>query len=218
MLQRVAGNVAGDIHDGLVTDFRSQPIRRSTYIGNRAVGPERWPLLNVFPGSFQCCNRQRWIEMLRFSKREQNTSSVLCGQTEAQTSSRVSKVLRTGHCSAEWCALRPLRSCLWQPPKTASADRHSSIASSEFRCCASRVLGQHQCRKQEAAPKTINEEVGFLLRLLDDRGELIRVQLKRQKCLKLKVRQNVAKVYTVGEKAAVVVEAQRSNQPVFFRH
>jgi hypothetical protein len=41
--------------------------------------------------------------------------------------------------------------------------------------------------KEEAAPKTINEEVGFLLRLLKDRGELIRAQLKRQKCLKLKI-------------------------------
>ena len=42
--------------------------------------------------------------------------------------------------------------------------------------------------KENAAPKTINEEVGFLLRLLEERGELIRAQLKRRKCLKLKVR------------------------------
>lgn len=67
--------------------------------------------------------------------------------------------------------------------------------------------------KQKAAPKTINEEVGFLLRLLEDRGELIRAQLKRQKCLKLKVRNDVAKVYSPEEKTGLIAEAQRSKSP-----
>ncbi len=67
--------------------------------------------------------------------------------------------------------------------------------------------------KEKAAPKTINEEVGFLLRLLEERGELIRAQLKRQKCLKLKIRNNIAKVYTPEEKAGLVAEAQRSRSP-----
>jgi len=37
--------------------------------------------------------------------------------------------------------------------------------------------------------------------------------LKRQKCLKLKVRQGVAKVYTPEEKAGLISEAQRSKSP-----
>jgi hypothetical protein len=39
--------------------------------------------------------------------------------------------------------------------------------------------------KEKAAPKTINEEVGFLLRLLGDQGDAIRARLRRQKALKL---------------------------------
>lgn len=67
--------------------------------------------------------------------------------------------------------------------------------------------------KQKAAPKTINEEVGFLLRLLGDRGEVSRAQLKRQKSLKLKVRNNIAKVYSPEEKAGLLAEARRSRSP-----
>jgi integrase len=67
--------------------------------------------------------------------------------------------------------------------------------------------------KEKAAPKTINEEVGFLLRLLEERGELIRAHLKRQKCLKLKVGRSIAKVYPVEEKKALKVEAQKSKSP-----
>lgn len=67
--------------------------------------------------------------------------------------------------------------------------------------------------KQKAAPKTINEEVGFLLRLLGDRGEVIRAQLKRQKSLKLKIRNNIAKVYSPEEKVGLITEAQRSRSP-----
>ena len=42
--------------------------------------------------------------------------------------------------------------------------------------------------KENAAPKTINEEVGFLLRLLGEAGEPIRARLRRQKALKLAIR------------------------------
>jgi hypothetical protein len=45
---------------------------------------------------------------------------------------------------------------------------------------------QEQRLREKAAPKTINEEVGFLLRLLGERGELIRARLRKQKTLKLK--------------------------------
>jgi hypothetical protein len=45
---------------------------------------------------------------------------------------------------------------------------------------------QNQRLREKAAPKTTNEEVGFLLRLLGDRGELIRSRLRKQRSLKLK--------------------------------
>jgi hypothetical protein len=46
---------------------------------------------------------------------------------------------------------------------------------------------------EKAAPKTINEEVGFLLRLLGDMGDLLRVRLRKKRLLKLKVRKSVGK-------------------------
>jgi hypothetical protein len=49
----------------------------------------------------------------------------------------------------------------------------------------SQVSGQRL--REKAAPKSINEEVGFLLRLLSERGELIRARLRKQKALELKV-------------------------------
>jgi hypothetical protein len=52
---------------------------------------------------------------------------------------------------------------------------------------------QDQRLKETAAPKTINEEVGFLLRLLGERGEVIRAQLRKQKTLKLKGSKPIAK-------------------------
>ena len=54
--------------------------------------------------------------------------------------------------------------------------------------------------KETAAPKTINEEVGFLLRLLGDAGDVIRARLRRQKSLKLAVRTRAREgVYTRRE-------------------
>src|SRR5918996_4976313 len=63
------------------------------------------------------------------------------------------------------------------------------------------VLGyQDQRLREQAAPKTINEEVGFLLRLLGERGELIRAHLRKQKSLKLKGSKPVAKAFSPEEK------------------
>lgn len=43
------------------------------------------------------------------------------------------------------------------------------------------VLEYQMARLEEqGAPKSINEEVGFLLRILSDRGELLRGTLKRR--------------------------------------
>jgi len=54
--------------------------------------------------------------------------------------------------------------------------------------------------KEGAAPKSINEEVGFLLRLLGEAGDVIRMRLRRQKALKLAVGKQIGKAYTPDEK------------------
>ena len=70
--------------------------------------------------------------------------------------------------------------------------------------------------KEGAAPKTINEEVGFLLRLLREAGDAIRVRLRREKALKLAVRSRVAKAYSPEEKAATLAEARKSRSPAIY--
>jgi integrase len=58
--------------------------------------------------------------------------------------------------------------------------------------------------KEKAAPKTINEEVGLLLRLLPAmQAGALRAQLKQVRKLKLKVRTKVGKAYTEDEKTAL---------------
>lgn len=54
--------------------------------------------------------------------------------------------------------------------------------------------------KEKAAPKSINDEVGFLLRLLGERGDAIRYALRRQRSLKLRVLQSPGKAYTEEQK------------------
>jgi integrase len=70
--------------------------------------------------------------------------------------------------------------------------------------------------KEGAAPKTINEEVGFLLRLLGEAGDVIRVTLRRQKALKLAIRQQVGKAYTPEEKVALLAAAKSARSPAIY--
>jgi hypothetical protein len=49
--------------------------------------------------------------------------------------------------------------------------------------------------KEKAAPESINEEVGFLLRMPEGQGDAIRVRLKRQKRLKLTVGRKIAQAF-----------------------
>jgi len=65
--------------------------------------------------------------------------------------------------------------------------------------------------KEEAAPKSINEEVTFLLRLLGDAGDALRMHLRRDKALKLKVSQNVARAFTEAEKTTMLALAKASS-------
>jgi hypothetical protein len=64
--------------------------------------------------------------------------------------------------------------------------------------------------KEGAAPKTINEEVGFLLRLLGAPGYVMRARLRRKKLLKLAVPRGPGKEYTPEEKAAMLDAAKRA--------
>jgi integrase len=64
-----------------------------------------------------------------------------------------------------------------------------------------------------SAPKSINEEVGFLLRILGDPGDLLRIRLRKRKMLKLKVRQTVGKAYTPAEKDRMLEEARKARSP-----
>ena len=76
------------------------------------------------------------------------------------------------------------------------------------------VKGFQDKRLQEkAAPKTINEEVGFLLRLLGDTGDFLRVRLRKRKLLKLKVRKQVGKAYDTDEKARMIAAAREARSP-----
>lgn len=64
-----------------------------------------------------------------------------------------------------------------------------------------------------AAPKTINEEVGFLLRLLPiAHAGAIRAQLKQEKKLKLKVAKHVGKAYSPEEKAQLINAARNAKR------
>ena len=66
---------------------------------------------------------------------------------------------------------------------------------------------------EAAAPKTINDEVGFLLRVMGDPGDLLRLRLKKRKLLKLKVGKPVGKAYTEAEKERMLNEARKARSP-----
>ena len=63
------------------------------------------------------------------------------------------------------------------------------------------------------APKTINEEVGFLLRILGEPGDIIRARLRKRKMLKLKVRKTIGKAYSEEEKERMLQEARKARSP-----
>lgn len=62
--------------------------------------------------------------------------------------------------------------------------------------------------REGASPKSINEEVGFLFRILADYGDALRAKMKREKTLKLKISKKIAKAYSESEKSALVTTAQ----------
>lgn len=70
--------------------------------------------------------------------------------------------------------------------------------------------------KEDAAPKTINEEVGFLLRLLGEQGDAIRTTLRRQKALKLATGSEVGKAYTAEEKGLLYDAAKKRRSKAIY--
>lgn len=70
--------------------------------------------------------------------------------------------------------------------------------------------------KEEAAPKSINEEVGFLLRILGEQGDAVRARLRREKALKLKVKNQVAKAWTPAEKQKLLSAAKARRSPCIY--
>jgi integrase len=81
-------------------------------------------------------------------------------------------------------------------------------------CNEATVTSYQNARLQEgAAPKTINEEVGFLLRILDELGDILRVRLRKRKLLKLKIGKSIGKAYTEEEKLRMLEAAKKARSP-----
>jgi integrase len=70
--------------------------------------------------------------------------------------------------------------------------------------------------KEKASPKSINDEVGLLLRVLEDQGDAIRSRLKRQKALKLSIRRRIARAFTPEEKNALLAAAKARRSPSIY--
>ena len=75
------------------------------------------------------------------------------------------------------------------------------------------IAYQNKRLDERAAPKTIYEEVGFLLRILDEQGDLLRLRLRKKKMLKLKVRRTVGKAFSQVEKDRMLDEASKARSP-----
>ena len=79
---------------------------------------------------------------------------------------------------------------------------------------ANSVLAYQEDRLREgAAPKSINEEVRFLLKMLGDPGEIIRAQLRKKHQLKLSVQNRIGKAFDSGETDKLCAETIKSKSP-----
>jgi integrase len=65
---------------------------------------------------------------------------------------------------------------------------------------------------EKVAPKSINDEVGLLLRVCGDHGDIVRTRLKRKKALKLKVDPSPGKPFSVEEQERMLAVALASTQ------
>ena len=69
--------------------------------------------------------------------------------------------------------------------------------------------------KEKASPKSINEEIGFLLRVLGEQGDFLRAKMRRTRMRSsCPARSGVAQAFTVEQKAALLAEAKARRSPV----
>ena len=67
--------------------------------------------------------------------------------------------------------------------------------------------------KESASPKSINEEVRFLLTMMGEPGEVLRARLKKKKKLKLPGRRKIGKAYEPDETRRMRQLSQKSRSP-----
>jgi integrase len=70
--------------------------------------------------------------------------------------------------------------------------------------------------KEKASAKSINEEIGFLLRVLAEQGDFIRAKLRRARLLKLSTRSQVSRAFSLVEKAALLEQAKKRRSPAIY--
>ena len=76
------------------------------------------------------------------------------------------------------------------------------------------VKGYQEARlREKTAPKSINEEIGFLLRMMDVPGDVLRVRLRKKKLLKLKTGTQIGKAFGPEEKARLIENAKKARSP-----
>ena len=67
--------------------------------------------------------------------------------------------------------------------------------------------------RERAAPKSINEEIGFLLRVMDSAGDILRARLRKKGLLSLRIRRQIGKASDPEEKARMSECAKLSRSP-----
>jgi len=70
--------------------------------------------------------------------------------------------------------------------------------------------------KEKASPKSINEEVGFMLRVLGEQGDFLRAKMRRTRTLKLSGQKGVSQAYSVDQKAALLAAAKARRSKVIY--
>ncbi len=76
------------------------------------------------------------------------------------------------------------------------------------------VLGYQSTRlKEAAAPKSINEEVRFLLTMMGEPGDVLRIRLRKKKKLKLPSRRKIGKAYEPEETQQMRRLSRESRSP-----
>jgi integrase len=113
---------------------------------------------------------------------------------------RVQTVQQAGTAYLEEYKVRSPRSATFAEYATRHVIEHLGAKMLVDLDCKAVEVYQTARLKEGAAPKTVNEEVGFLLRVLEVRGDAIRVKMRREKTLKLKVRVTTGKAFDLKQK------------------